>query len=201
MITSIFWKRTYLFIEYTADAPMHLVFVQEGTGKQIPMESKMLEAGRYRSKLNFAIADGRGMFPIGKWQLFAADKEDGSTIVPILSEELLFRIEDCSRVFRYGNGRSAYIVTFDVKELADHTIGLFLEISFMKKNKKPEIRSKKAQKRPCLHHLRKKELRVLIFCRPSNRRRPRLSLPLLKTPRLPTQSPDTRTRQYQPSPS
>ena len=93
MIISIFWKRTYLFIQYTADAPQHLIFVQEGTGKQIPMESKMLEAGRYRAKLNFAIADGRGMFPIGKWQLFATNDKGDSSTVPALSEELLFRIE------------------------------------------------------------------------------------------------------------
>lgn len=153
MITSIFWKRTYLFIEYTANAPLHLIFVQESTGKQIAMESKILDSGKYRAKLNFAIADGRGMFPAGKWQLFfrpgsiSENLRHSTTLttVPVLSEELLFRIEDCSRVFRYGNGRSAYIVTFDVEELTDHTIGLFLEISFMKKNKKPEIRSKKAQ--------------------------------------------------------
>lgn len=140
MIISIFWKRTYLFIEYIADAPLALSFVQDGSNRQIQMESKMLEEGKYRAKLNFAIADGRGMFPAGNWQLVS-----DSCQAPVLSEELLYRIEDCSRVFRYGNGRSAYIVTFDIKEQADHSIGLFLQISFMKKNKRPEIRSRKAQ--------------------------------------------------------
>ena len=62
-VTGIFWKRTYLFIEYDAVDQREMALVK---GQQvIRLEQKQLSEHHYRAKLNLCIAQGREMLSDG----------------------------------------------------------------------------------------------------------------------------------------
>ena len=155
LITRVFWKRTYLFIEYEAKKEVklslakvkreyddeHINFEYLVT-KQIDMETKCLEKNKYRSKLNITIAEGRDMLTSGNWKIIV---NDDPYIRPAVTDEIILNIEDLSRVYRYGDKKFyCYIVTFGIDNIMDEegheTISIAMNTSFMRKNRTPYVR-------------------------------------------------------------
>lgn len=129
VITNIFWKRTYLFIEYNANKKYD-IFLKEYHKKSkaeiFYMQTKKISEGQYRAKINIAVAKKREILLPGKWEIKSTEKI-------ILSKSILENIESYCRVFRY-NEINAYIATF---EITDKTpINLLLYTSYMQTNKK-----------------------------------------------------------------
>lgn len=154
-ITRIFWKRTYLFVEYTADSYAELSMVKltrynyEGTSdvedyiikSEHVLETKVLDEKNklYRGKINIAIAEGRKLLDSGKWK-FIVDGDPFNR--PNVTDEVLFNIENAARVFRYGANFYAFVVTFSIdkvkfQEDGEEYIGISLFCNYMKKNKRP----------------------------------------------------------------
>ena len=120
-ITKIFWKRTYLFVEYESKKPIDLSILLVETDeknnitkviKQHKLETKQLDKNTYRSKLNITIAEGREILTPGEW-LFVIDGDINKK--PKLSDDVLSNIEEFSRVFRYGQNFYAYVVSFNIR--------------------------------------------------------------------------------------
>jgi len=132
-VTKIFWKRSYLFIEYDSMNQRELGLSKGG--QVIVMEQKQLEENHYRAKLNICIAQGREMLPDGCWTLWT----DAQGI--LFADEVLEHIEVISNVFRYDKDK-AYIVTFHLEEL-ENKLNLLMKIDYMRKNKKPKLRMDK----------------------------------------------------------
>ncbi len=141
LITKIFWKRTYLFIEYQSDIPVDLTLVYEEKGKQKGknnqsihiLESKCMEENHYRAKINIAIAEGRELLKAGKWLIVL---NGDSNQLPIISDSILLHIEDLSRVFRYSQNTNAYVVTFAITENEPIVLSLFA--NYMMTNYHPQ---------------------------------------------------------------
>lgn len=150
-ITKIFWKRTYLFVEYESKKPIDLSILLVETDeknnitkviKQHKLETKQLDKNTYRSKLNITIAEGREILTPGEW-LFVIDGDINKK--PKLSDDVLSNIEEFSRVFRYGQNFYAYVVSFNIRLVQEESykedVYLSFISSFMKQNKNPYKRS------------------------------------------------------------
>ncbi len=139
LITKIFWRRTYLFIEYESDDEVQLSLVRQvGKKKKEVFQSHLLETKaigerKYRAKINIAIAEGRELLKPGKWMVVL----DGDVSkIPKISDDILLTIEDYSRVFRYSQNANAYVVTFHITET--EPIMLSLYANYMITNNHPE---------------------------------------------------------------
>ncbi len=150
-ITNIFWKRTYLFIEYESKEDVKLSIVKtkkidEETRIIInkhDLETKKLEDNKYRSKINITIAEYRHLLDKGRWCFIINDDYNNK---PLISEDILYHIEDISRVFLYSNKFYAYIITFDIgKNPLDkeeiESFYLSLRVDYYQKNFKPDKRT------------------------------------------------------------
>ena len=131
-ISKIFWKRTYLFIEYLANETPD-IWIQKD-GKRVPFEVKELEEGVYRGKLNLCIAEGRTMLSSGEWSIWVNGEESLD-----IADEILLNLENLSSVYRY-DGDKAYVVTFHLEE-AGEKVCLKLDVDYMMKNRHPERRT------------------------------------------------------------
>lgn len=141
-ITNIFWKRTYLFIEYKAQADMKIALVKCKVGKnnkiileskQHIMETKKIADNYYRAKINIVIAEKRKILEEGEW-LISCDEHFKNW--PKISSSILQNIENYSRVYRYSQNLNAYVVTFHI--LNQEPIILSLYANYMTLNKHPE---------------------------------------------------------------
>ena len=131
IIEKIFWKRTYLFIEYLSVDPLDL-YIANGN-ERIGLNSKKIDESRYRAKINLCVTEKREMLKEGIWEISVTNTNRFE-----ISEDILFNIENLSNVFRY-DGDKAYIVTFHVTEKNNIT-GLSFMIDYMKRNRKPKRR-------------------------------------------------------------
>lgn len=129
MITKVFWKRTYLFFEYDSEDAEEIALCSKESGRKVVMHSKELGPGKQRAKLNIAIAEGREMLDEGMWSVINEHEE---TIR--ISDEVMFGIEDISRIFRYSQDIFAYTVTFELNGDDPENIGIRMNVAYMQKN-------------------------------------------------------------------
>lgn len=129
MITKVFWKRTYLFFEYDSEDAEEIALCSKESGRKVVMHSKELGPGKQRAKLNIAIAEGREMLDEGMWSVINEHEE---TIR--ISDEVMFGIEDISRVFRYSQDIFVYTVTFELNGDDPENIGIRMNVAYMQKN-------------------------------------------------------------------
>lgn len=150
VITNIFWKRTYLFVEYESEKEVELSIVKTKTideekviTKSHVLETKKLEGNKYRSKINITIAETRALLEKGKWCFIINNDLNNK---PLISENILYNIEDISRVFLYSNKYYAYIITFEINKNIDEreeleSFYLSLRADYYEKNFKPNKRT------------------------------------------------------------
>ncbi len=132
-ITRIFWKRTYLFIEYECDHDVNLTLTHFKRRrdevlviKSLPLETKVLAENKYRSKINISIAEGREILTAGGWAILVNGDPNEELKV---ADNILLNIEDISRVFRYGNREEAYVATFHIT--SKEPLILYLYVNYM----------------------------------------------------------------------
>lgn len=132
-IEKIYWKRTYLLIEYRAPQEMD-ISLRDEMGRQHLFRQKPLEEGRFRAKLNVCIVDGRQMLESGEWMICMGQESDLA-----VSHDILLHFETLSNVFRY-DGDKAYIVTFHLTETMKDRFAIRLQVDYMMRNPHPEKR-------------------------------------------------------------
>lgn len=130
-VVRIFWKRTYLFVEYVSSEPKE-IYLKSDEGCFVFFNQKKLEGDLFRAKLNLCIAQGREMLGQGEWNL---QVKDGYT----LSDNVMLNLELLSNVFRYDENK-AYIVTFHLEELEKEELLIKLQVDYMVKNPCPKRR-------------------------------------------------------------
>ena len=125
IITNIFWKRTYLFIEYESEkqeilsiARLRKINQEDSFQYEIinehVLETEKLEENKYRTKINITIAEGRNILEQGTWKIILNHNPFER---PEVADEVLLSLEDYSRVFRYGKNFYAYVVTFKIDKI------------------------------------------------------------------------------------
>lgn len=134
-ITKIFWKRTYLFVEYYSVEIYDVCLIKQN--KRVHFEQKQLDEYVYRAKLNLCIAEGRLMLDEGEWEIHIGDRP-----IFFIQENVLENFETISNVFRYDNDK-AYLVTFHLDDKGEGLVSLKLKADYMTKNKHPKWRINK----------------------------------------------------------
>ena len=115
-INKIFWKRTYLFIEYSSDAPVDIFLKNQDSGRKVLLESRLLNSNYYRAKLNVTIANGRDLLEAGSWDIVSdASDEPVECSSCILSDPFIGQ-----RIFRYTSRFYSY--TFRLKTCGNSVI-------------------------------------------------------------------------------
>lgn len=119
-IKNIFWKRTYLFIEYESKNNEKLTLSKINYNKktndydilkELDLETKKIDKDLYRSKINITIAEGRNMLSDGKW-VFLINKD--FTKKPNISENILYNIDNLAKPFPYSNQLYVYLIAFNI---------------------------------------------------------------------------------------
>lgn len=131
-IIRIFWKRTYLFIEYSSDTTQNL-YIDSGQAIIYP-KTKQITSDTYRTKINICVQEEREMLPCGTWQIYI-----GNYSILDITDNVLYSIEELSRVFRYDYDK-AYIVTFHLSGDKTEQSGLSFRVDYMKTNRIPKKR-------------------------------------------------------------
>lgn len=103
-INKIFWKRTYLFIEYSSDCDVLLCLKNKATGRLVPMEHKQLGPSYYRAKLNVTIANGRDLLEAGSWDIICSNSQDTINFSDCLKSSPYVG----QRIFRYTHRFYSY---------------------------------------------------------------------------------------------
>ena len=148
-ITNIFWKRTYLFIEYESDKQEILSIAKLKKIKQDDedcnyeiinehiLETEKLEENKYRTKINITIAEGRGILEKGTWRVILNHNPYNR---PEIADNVLLSLEDYSRVFRYGMNFYAYVITFKIDNIminGKEEISFGFYANYMRTNRRP----------------------------------------------------------------
>ena len=113
VIEKLFWKRTYLIVDYTTDEECPLAIRHTKTGRMVDFDTRLLKENMYRGKINITIANGRRVLEKGTWEI--VEKNTGK-LVENYSQCIYDNIERIQRIFRYTARYYANIYTLDFKE-------------------------------------------------------------------------------------
>jgi len=122
-ITTMNWERVFLEFKIETDCPEKVEFAFAQFQKDTPNEVNInkfnlitletvdikpdtYEPGCYTFSINIAAVDRRSFLNNGRWSLIAKLTE-GFAIVEVAAD-VAYRLDDLSRIFRYGKGKYAY---------------------------------------------------------------------------------------------
>lgn len=95
------------------------------------------EGNTYRFCLNMSAVDGREFLDNGRWRICAFPEEEKEIMsVVYISNELAYKVDDYSRIFRYGKGKYAYNISFSISTEDGENLELFFNNYFMIMNRK-----------------------------------------------------------------
>lgn len=133
-ITNLYWDNIYLNFELFLNCNCDLDFFIVNKNKNIKynLDYYKISKNKIKISINITNMNNSKMLENGKWQLFYKNKNNINCCS--IKIDIAKKLEDLSKVFKYGDGNYAYIVTFDTND------DLFLSIvsQYMKENKKPQ---------------------------------------------------------------
>jgi hypothetical protein len=112
MINKIFWKRTYLFIEFSAESAEEICIKNKETGRMVSFETRKLRENYYRAKLNITIANGRNLLEEGRWLITLSDGSPVTDYPKCIIENPYIG----QRVFRYTGRFYSYAFRMEVTD-------------------------------------------------------------------------------------
>lgn len=102
--------------------------------ESIPIEFDTYKDGIYNFSLNMSAIDGRNFLDNGKWRICAFFNE-GVSVVHV-TNELAYKLDDLSRIFRYGRGKYAYNLSFSLRNFEAEKLELYFNSYFVIVNNK-----------------------------------------------------------------
>ena len=155
-IVKLEWERIFLHIDVKTDCEETPVFafskfkrilinkdeVQEGKESVFELENKhnvVVEPdcyadGIYSFTLNVSAIDGRSFLDNGKWRMSALLGE--KFYVVGITEKLGYKLDEMSRIFRYGRDKYAYNMSFSLSNFDGENLELYINSYFMIMNNK-----------------------------------------------------------------
>lgn len=159
-IVNMSWERIFLNIDVQSEYAGNVSFKLVDFGRQTINAEEVEEYGAepekevdirrsvdllydekdnnvYKFCLNMSAIDGREFLDNGRWRLCAFPEGDNEIISVVhVNNELAYKIDDFSRIFRYGKGKYAYNLSFSVSTEDGENLELFFNNYFMIVNKK-----------------------------------------------------------------
>ncbi len=129
------WERIFLnfTIETAHDKFVEFAFMNKNTDKMIPILYDRKEEGRYYFSINMVAVYDRTYLDNGKWQFIVI--ADNSCYPCLVASDVAYRIDQLTRVFRYGKlDKYAYTVSFTIEDRGEKDLLLFMHSDFMTRN-------------------------------------------------------------------
>lgn len=161
VVTDISWERIFLLIEIESRLEEPLTFKlrkfkrklvkipeeeqEKGAPKkdygmfrvkEVDIEPERVEGNKYYFRLNMSCLDGRSFLGNGRWQIVAylEGMERDDAYVCSVSNEIAYQLDDKSRIYRYGQNRYAYTVSFNTVSDYKQLLSLVLFSQFVESN-------------------------------------------------------------------
>ncbi len=153
-ITNIYWERVYMTIEFTGHIEKGdtIALINKARTKVYPLKAEVISKNNYSVRLNMTNVSAREPLPSDEWYLIIYHFQSFTGIQKAKEKELFFqsyaarvssslayRMDDLSRVYRYGKKNYAYLITFTPVLLEEKLI-FSMTTSFMMKNRFPKRR-------------------------------------------------------------
>ena len=105
--------------------------------KEVRIKPQSFVQGNYHFQLNITCLDGRDFLDNGLWQIqaFTEGMRQEEEFTCSVSYDLAYVLEDRARIFRYGNGKYAYNVSFSTFSDEKNILSLVLNSHFMIENR------------------------------------------------------------------
>lgn len=136
-VSKLSWERVFLHLEIRTncmeEVRFHLErFNKDKTYETVPLTYEKQEKGTYYFCCNIAAMNGREFLNNGKWKVIAVTKE--KEYVCYVSHEVAYQFEEASRIFRYGDGKYAYNISFNTITEDEKYLWLIINSYFMIQN-------------------------------------------------------------------
>lgn len=147
-VSKLEWERVFLNLEITTNctkkAEFRLELVDRVELKKmknirtvrvlrtIPFPYKSYGGGKYNFCCNIAAMEGRKFLDNGLWRIIAVVEEKEYICYTV--HPVAYEFEQCSRVFRYGNGKYAYTVSFEAATEEERYLAFLINSYFMIEN-------------------------------------------------------------------
>ena len=122
---------------------------------QVTLSNICYENGNYIIAINIAAVNDGKFLENGNWRLCAF--VEGGVVLTGVSNELAYRLDDLSRIFKYGNNRYAYNVSFTVKNYKYQRLDLYINSYFMQINREWKKRDFSFEAVKTINKLKKKK--------------------------------------------
>lgn len=139
IVYDIYWERVFLhfIIEPTGEEKKAVFKLQNlSTCETVTVESEENGKNQYHLCLNITAADVRSFLENGNWTIIYKLCENETYEKCFLSTKLGYRLDELTRVFRYGGEEFAYTINFSAVSDDQENLFLVLKSYFMKKNNK-----------------------------------------------------------------
>lgn len=135
IISKIYWERIFLHLEISASYDENVKFYFQNIEKKvqkIPIFCEGYLDGKYLLSCNIVAANQRQFLDNGCWEIVAVSQE--KEYLCSVSFDEAYHLEECARIYRYGNDKYAYNVSFSTKEV-NSELTLILHSHFMIENR------------------------------------------------------------------
>ncbi len=135
MIRDISWERIFFefTIEATQEASVRFAFQKIDDGSLLEIVPERKEGNLYFFSVNITCVSKRSFLENGEWRICVLLEDE---IYPVtVANEVAYRADELSRIFKYGKNQYAYNVSFTVQELADQKMELIVNSYFLRVNK------------------------------------------------------------------
>ena len=138
LISDLFWERVFLhFTIETTDLEEAFFALKSLTTQEIiPLNVEKKEEGCYYFCLNITAANVRSFLENGHWTIAFRLSGEDSYQPCFVTAELGYKLDELTRVFRYGEDKYAYTMDFTVFSEDQVNLVLMIKSYFMKTNAK-----------------------------------------------------------------
>lgn len=168
------WERIFLNIVIEADSEaepeFYLIHFRPNdksggkvrTGRKLKLYYCRGDSNEYVLRFNIAAIDGREFLENGIWEIMVSNGKDWFKV--ILPYELGYELEKLSRIFRYGNGKYAYNISFSAESEDGKNLKLCIYSCFMIENKKWRKRKYIQEGFSAMEKIKKACVYIAVIC-------------------------------------
>lgn len=156
-ITKIEWERAFLKITFIKETDKDLFLMYED--KSVLLQLEHVNGNEYKTVLNMVLAEGRSFLDNGSWRIGyygigpiidekTEEVHEGWRLLPCkLTDTVGYELENLDKIFRYGNNRLAYTVSFEPYTEDDVELHTYINARFMVENSKWRKKSPRQESR------------------------------------------------------
>lgn len=136
VIEKMYWERIFLNLNIKGSYEGSILFVLENDkGETIPLQYKKND-DVYSITINITCVHDRSFLENGRWKVAAVLQDENVKSICNISTDAAYKLDDCSRVFKYAENQMAYNISFGVISDDEKNLKFYIDSYFMFENRK-----------------------------------------------------------------